>query len=590
MTKPSCSNCTRNGLDWDGYTLRFTWLPASVGTGDNPQRPKRTVLPKKNTSPLSAETNTAASVSHLGALIGNGANADDAHLRRLLTDAADHRESSRGFLLLCHEEYLLNHFNRCVHRHLMHLMGTWLTDLLYHPYLEPALMAISASNLFQESVFRRDPTMSSCHIKERHTDTMTQSCFRLAINYYNDAIRTISDTTSNGNKSPQLNLAMTLLLVLFEWESGSVHGSFVHMDGADAIVLSSFEELCQTSTGRLLLKSWADMRARKNRQKLAFRPLEIELSRASDTRDRVLMSHARQFSSGVASALTNAISMRDRLVLHMCAACDGIDESLVLSHFRQWYSHAFDFNYTEELSSEVGNVLTTNELIDGLDATQKVLHGWRNGLDESQLPVLQAPSHSGLDRISEDRLVLVGEVAPLQFRTPEAAFNYLRYAVSLVITSPQVLSMYVLATRPRAPRTHIPAVVAHLLSVIEGLDPAQLIRYDVYDSGPLWALVTLALCVPESHVVSWILETILPRYEKYSHRGSMLISFIDAKEMLLCIQSQLQKGILPLLCSSSSVITEDLISSPVARFGQKFAIISRNTSGIFSRIITSACY
>ncbi|KAF5579096.1 hypothetical protein FPCIR_11236 [Fusarium pseudocircinatum] len=394
-------------------------------------------------------------------------------------------------------------------------MGDWLTDLIYHPYLEPALMAISASNLFQENVFRRDPTSSSWHIKERQNDKLTQSCFRLAINYYNDAIRTISDTASNGNKSPHLNLAVTLLLVLFEWESGSVHGSFVHMDGADAIVLSSIEELCQTSTGRLLLKSWADMRARKNRQKLAFRPLEIEFSRASDSRDRVLMSHALRFSSGVASALTNAISMRDRLVLQMCAASDGIDERLVLSHFRQWYSHAFDFNYTEELSSEAECVLTTKELTKGLDATKQVLHEWRNGLDKSQLPVLQASFPSALDETFEDRLVLVGDIAPLQFRTPEAAFNYLRYAVSLVITSPQVLSMYVLATRPRAPRTHVPAVVAHLLSVIEGLDPAQLIHYDVYDSGPLWVLVTVALCVPELHIMSWILETILPRYEKY---------------------------------------------------------------------------
>ncbi|KAG5761209.1 hypothetical protein H9Q72_010685 [Fusarium xylarioides] len=353
-------------------------------------------------------------------------------------------------------------------------------------------MAISASNLFQENVFRRDPTLSSLHIKERQTDTLTQSCFRLAIKYYNDAIRTISNTTSNGNISPQLNLAVTLLLVLFEWESGSVHGSFVHMDGADAIVISSFEDLCQTSTGGLLLQSWADMRARKNRQKLAFRPLEIEFSRAS-TRDRVLMSHALQFSSGVASALTNAISMRDRLVLQMCPACDGMDESRVLSHFRQWYSHAFDFNYTEELSSEAGCVLTTKELMSGLDATKQVLHGWRNGLDKSQLPVLQASFPSALDQIPEDRLVLIGDVTPLQFRTPEAAFNYLRYAVSLVITSPQVLSMYVLGTRPKPPTTHVPAVVAHLLSVIEGLDPAQLIRYDVYDSGPLWVLVTLAL-------------------------------------------------------------------------------------------------
>ncbi|KAF5538689.1 hypothetical protein FPHYL_12466 [Fusarium phyllophilum] len=250
------------------------------------------------------------------------------------------------------------------------------------------------------------------------------------------------------------------------------------MDGADAIVISSFEELCQTSTGRLLLKRWADMRARKNRQKLAFRPLEIKFSRASN-RNRVLISHALQFSSGVAAASTNAISMRDRLVLQMCAACDGIDEIRVLSHFRQWYSHAFDFNYTVELSSEAGCVLTTKELMNGLDATKQVLHGWRNDLDKSQLPVAQTSFPSALDQISEDRLVLVGDVAPLQFKTPEAAFNYLRYAVNLVITSPQVLSMYVLATRPRAPSTHVPAVVAHLLSVIEGLNPAQLIRYDV---------------------------------------------------------------------------------------------------------------
>lgn len=574
--------------------MRLTWLPTSLGTGHNPQRPKGKTSTEKIISPPSISPHTATSVSYLNepdrwldATIDDATTIDDAQLQQLLTHAVNNPQFLRGFLLLDHEAYLLSHFNRCVHGQLMHLMGDWLTELLYHPYLQPALIAISASNLFQEYIFRRDPTFASCHMKGRKVDVLTQSCYRLAINYYNDAIRTISDTNSNGNKSPQLNLASTLLLVLFEWQSGSVHGSFVHMDGADAIVISSLKQLCQTSTGRLLLKSWADMRARKNRQELAFRPLEVELSRASDPRHRVLMSHAMQFSSGVAAALTNAISMRDRLVLHMCAACEGIDESLVTSHFRQWYSHAFDFKYSEELPSEAGCV-TMKELMSGLDATKQVLQEWHSSLDESRLPVSRASLHPALDQSFEDRLVLIEDITPLQFQTPDAAFDYLRYAVSLVITSPQVLGIYVLATRPRAPKTQVPAVVAHLLSVIEGLDPAELIRYDVYDSGPLWVLVTLALCVPESHIVSWILETILPRYEKYAHRGSVLITFINVKDMLLCIQSQLKKGILPLLCSSSSVITEDLISSPIARFGQKFAIVGRNTSGSFGRIVASA--
>ncbi|KAF5615063.1 hypothetical protein F25303_13879 [Fusarium sp. NRRL 25303] len=525
LTKPSCSNCTRNGLNCEGYDLRLTWLPASLGTGDNPQRPKRRASPERNKSPPSIHPNAATSVSYLNepdrwleATIDDATTVDDAQLQQLLTHAVKNPQFSTGFLLLDHEAYLLSHFNQCVHGQLMHLMGDWLTELLYHPYLQPALIAISASNLFQEYIFRRDPTLASCHIKERKSDTLTQSCYHLAINYYNDAIRTISDTTSNGNKSPQLNLASTLLLVLFEWQSGSVHGSFVHMDGADAIVISSLKQLCQTSTGCLLLKSWADMRARKNRQKLAFRPLEVELSRACDSRHRVLMSHALQFSSGVAPALTNAISMRDRLVLQMCAAREGIDESLVLSHFRQWYSHAFDFKYSEELSSEAGCAVTMKELMSGLDATKQALQEWHSSLDESRLPVSQASPHPTLDQSFEDRLVLVEDITPLQFQTPDAAFDYLRYAVSLVITSPQVLDTYVFATRLRAPKTYVLAVVAHLLSVIEGLDPAQLFRYDVYDSGPLWVLVTLALCVPEPHIVSWILETIMPRYENRNYK------------------------------------------------------------------------
>ncbi|KAF4414793.1 hypothetical protein FACUT_13958 [Fusarium acutatum] len=296
--------------------MRLTWLPASVGTGDNPQRPKRTASPEKNISPPSMRPDAATSVSYLNepdrwldATIDDATIVDDAQLRQLLTHAVDNPQLSRGFLLLDHEAYLLSHFNRCVHGQLMHLMGDWLTDLLYHPYLQPALIAISASNLFQE----------------------------------------------------------------------------------------------------------------------------------------------------------------------------------------QWYSHAFDFNYSEELSSEAGCVLTIKELMNGLDATKQTLQEWHNGLDGSRLPVLQASLRSALDQNFEDQLVLVEDVAPLHFQTPEAAFDYLRYAVSLVITSPQVLGIYVLANRPKASKTHVPAVVAHLLSVIEGLDPAQLIRYDVYDSGPLWVLVTLAL-------------------------------------------------------------------------------------------------
>lgn len=562
-----------------------------MGTGANPRRPPARSLSLSKSQPsLPSSSSSFPPAGSFAAITSDWEPSESCHdglawLRDLFVHAGSPQSPESPIdLTRDPEDVLLDHFDRHVRKCLLPIMGTWLTDLFHHPDLRPAILAISASHLFQFHLFLRDPTSASCTVRKRNNTALTQAYFQYAVNHYDESIRLLATTTMGGIITvPVLNLATTLLLVLFEWESGSVGGSFIHMDGADAIALSSSHELCQTSTGRFLLQSWADMRARKNRQKLVFRPLDAELAHPLDHRSTKLSELALQFSVGLSTPLTEAYTLRNRLVLRTCAADLGVGDEDLPGDFRRWFSRAFDFDYSDEFAAQNGGVLDVWRIQQGLDATKAMLRDWFSALGDHQKPILPPNFPFRVDEDLEDQWVPLDPIAPSIFLEPEAAFDYLRYSICRVLTSPQVLHAYVVGTRPRSTSARIPAVVGQLLSVIEGLDPAQLAHYDVYDHGPIWILVTLALCVPDLAVVSYILDSAFPKFEAVTNRGSLLIGFITAKKMLQCIRSQIQGGFLPLICSANSLITEDLIASPVARFGRKWAIIGRDLSGGYKR-------
>ena len=597
LEKPTCSTCRRLAIECEGYTLRLTWVPASVGTADNPRRPKRNSTARLSSSGLLDTPPTAASASHnesdqsqaipapfqlddADTLYGGVPSDPSDGLAQVLAGPGSYKA---GFSWLeDHESLFLHHFHRHVYKPLLLVLGDWFLSLSNEAPVRSALFALSASNLFQMHLFRPIQT-STLHATVTRSDSeLTRSCYKHAIGYYDNSIQLLGQATADRDDCRLLTLATTLLLSLFEYESGSVGGSFIHMDGADAIVLSSNEMLQQTSTGRLLRQSWANMRARRNRLKLPFRPLQADLARVPRSPVGQLYRHTLQFSSGLSNPLTDAYTLRNRLVIQQYAAAEDINAKDALENFREWYSDVFEHTYVDVLGIDGRRTaLSMAEVLEDIETTRERLQNWRSSLGEMDMPII--PSTSPLFTMTmslglEGNLMPLLPVVPMTFQTHEAAFEYLRYSTSLVLTSPQVLEAYLLATEAQPPQEQCPAVVAHVLGVIEGLDPAKQVHYDTYESGPLWMFVTLALCVPSSTVISYLLDTILPRFEKHMDCGPHLVHMTQARDLLLCIQSQTQAGVLPLICSANSVATADLISGQSIRFGDKYVIIGRDGS------------
>ncbi|KAM0561604.1 hypothetical protein ACHAPJ_002772 [Fusarium lateritium] len=252
--------------------------------------------------------------------------------------------------------------------------------------------------------------------------------------------------------------------------------------------------------------------------------------------------------------------------------------------FRHWFSSVFEYEYPDEFDTKNRCILTRGETLRRLHDVKAGLQIWR----AAQEP---RPCFSLFDKDFENlegQWAPVSPIEPVKFPTPATTFDYMRYCLCLVLSSPQVLDTYLLASQPDSASLMIPSIVARIISIIEGLEPAEVIHYDAYDTGPLWMLVTFVFCVPHRKIVSYILDTVLPRFEKITERGPLLVAFIHTKNMISCIRSQMEKGIIPLYCAESSVITEDLILSPASRFGRKYAMIGRDASGAFRRIVVES--
>ncbi|KAJ4256706.1 hypothetical protein NW762_008802 [Fusarium torreyae] len=357
------------------------------------------------------------------------------------------------------------------------------------------------------------------------------------------------------------------------------------MDGADAIVHTSYKELCKTTIGHHLLQSWADMRARRNRQRLPFRPLSVELQTHSHPHAAILFRYNSQHSGArLTSLLADADTLRNRLVLNLCAADEGVNDDDMPDHFRHWFSSTFEYEYPDEFDTQNRRILTRGETLLRLHDIRVGLQIWRS----SQEPRQCFSSFDKDFRDLEGQWAPVSPIEPVQFPTPATTFDYLRYCLCLILSSPQVVNTYLLASHPDSTGLLVPSIVARMLSIIEGLDPAEVIHYDVYDTGPLWMLVTFVFCIPHRKIASYILDTVLPRFEKITERGPLLIAFIHTKNMISCILSQMENGIIPLYCAESSTITEDLILSPASRFGRKYAMIGRDASGAFRREVVES--
>ncbi|KAH6967845.1 hypothetical protein BKA56DRAFT_597278 [Ilyonectria sp. MPI-CAGE-AT-0026] len=467
-------------------------------------------------------------------------------------------------------KHLINHFHTHVYKSLHPVIQDAITELWHHPQLQTAVLALSACNLFNLHSFQRGSLENGQHINKTHS-TATKAYLRYALGFYDEAVSKVRQMQANPGSSTlelqHLNLGATLLLALFEWDLGSVKACFAHLDGADAIVLSSHTSLAETDLGSRLLRSWAEMHAQKYRRRLPFRPLHGE-SAKDQCMQAAVLSQRNCRTVELSILLTEAYRTRNRVVLQECMGLETTNSEAALRMSRAWYSQAFEFSYETDPDTEAQTTLTTDEMLDRLETTNRSLQKWHSLLPLVELP---SPSHA----IN----VISFQTAHMKFVNHVASCQYLHYLMASMLSSLEILDMFLFRACPPLPDEPFTAQVISILALIEALDPEIVATQHTFHVGPIWVFYTLPLCVPDFRITTYLLDTILPRFERYVSCGPLLRSLAQTRQSILGIQSQILLGRLPLLYDANVLTTEDLALSDRARRGTKAAVFGRDFAG-----------
>lgn len=472
------------------------------------------------------------------------------------------------------ESFLLHHF----HAHVSGAVSKGYHDLLldvgHHAQLKSAVLALSASNIFQLHLFQRGTRSGLCTRRSR--DGNANIYYRRAITFYGKALQFLRGAGEYDQISPHLKLAAALLLALFEWECGSVKAYFVHLNGADVVALSYHRQLSQTVSGSRLLCLWAEMRSQKNSRLLPFRPMEVEVAdgqqmQAADLAQQYLVS----FNS-VSGLLAEAYNLRNRLVLLTCTAPQWTDPAAVLRASSEWYSTRFNYSYVDEVRTAGCQILSRSEILEHLASTYQSLQAWHASLTD-----LEKPTSADVPFATAAACTLgtALQIKPLVFRESRAAVRYLHYAIGSVLSSNTILDNFLFREPPAPLGGSLPAEALLVLSILEGLDSHTMLASGVSDRGSMWTMVALVLCVPDIRITTHLIEKVIPRLESAVSCGPILCDLVKLKRDVYFAHSQIRAGYLMMLCDANELITADCSLRDDARFGHRAACLGRDIQG-----------
>ncbi|KAH7199400.1 hypothetical protein DER44DRAFT_901055 [Fusarium oxysporum] len=555
--RPECANCVRLGFKCEGYGVKLRWANdakehESAAKGiDSHRTTKRALVPK--------------------AAIGSPALPGNLQFRSSFPLGSDGRDS-----------LLLRHFVTEISASLAPFVDDVTGDLWLHPFLRPAIMSLAAANLHQLHLMNQgfpsgDSTPSS-------NPQMTTISFykQQAISLYATAVKTLSNASLEGSDAVGLYLTAVLLLSLFEWDFGSAGSYFTHLDGADTIVCLGFENIISLLWGPLILRSWAILRHTKFTRQLPFRPLEREKFSETDRKTSQLSSRVLDGTGNLQALLTDAFALRNRLVLQICSEKQGIEDHCTLQYWRLWYSKVFGFPYASEVQGHHLTEMHMSQILDSLYQNEVQLRVWREALPRIAEPTIpHMPSNSNIDC----RGGFSPHILHWTFLQHENVLKYLNYLMGRIISSREVLDLYLLDDKFPDPLLPLHPLIVDALSVIETLDPENSIKHDIYGNGPLWIFGALSTCAPDLRVVSYLLDVVLPRFRPFGSCGPLLETIIQETQIITCIKSEIERGRLTFLCDPDVVLTDDFALDEESMVYTKMAVVGRHRQGFHRDVV-----
>ncbi|KAM5373332.1 hypothetical protein ACJZ2D_007161 [Fusarium nematophilum] len=571
--KPECGNCVRLGFKCEGYGLRLKWLNDTSRSTPVPTRkasgtgelvsPNRVLVPRASASAPQAMTNamSPASLGTPGSLNFTSSFPPESNKR---------------------DSFLLHHFVTHVSGCLVPFLDAQTGDLWSHPFLRPIIESLAASSLYQlYTIHRHGPTGFTIGPEGSLT---AAACVwkRNAILLYTDAINTLRRACLDSSDAVGLCLAGSLVLSLFEWESGSAGSYFAHLDGADTIVRLAVEDISQLSWGSSLLRGWARMHHTRITRQLPFRPLEREKRSPSNKKIAELSTQLLHGSASLSVLLVDAFALRNRLVLETCLEAGELGGRSATQFWREWYSELFDFPYATDSDAHNGKELGKSELLDGLARTESLLCAWQESLPKAAQPTM-TPAWPSTGISSQENQTL--QIVSWTFTGNGAALQYLNYIMGRILSSRELLDLYLLAENVLCSSRPLHHLIVAALSVIEALDPEESIAHDVYGNGPLWAFETLATCVPDRKVVSHLSQIVMPRFHRVARCGPLLATVAQTSEMLGCVMSEIGAGRMPFLCDPDVVLTDDFSLDESSLSHVRMAVIGRERGRFYRDLV-----
>lgn len=455
--------------------------------------------------------------------------------------------------------------------------------------LRATVLAVSASHLAHLQASQRNISDGSVKRGSR----LYYDHLENGIKYYNSAMRLLSQLSIDHEPSLEISLASTLLFSDFEHESGSPRGFFTHISGADALVLAKHTLISRSCLGRQLLSCWAGAHARKEIHKLPFRPLDLEkdsvATRSTLFSMRCLMNTYATHTDALMVYLCDAFRINRRILLESCMGHGVGDVKTAMRRSIKWYSQHFGFPYADEEELQNYEIyIPAADLIPLLAHQRSKLDLWHDNLKLDDLPVerfavqmmernqmykAQSSSSSSTAESPANSLsnLNASTIYPLFFHNQRAAENYMFYAIGQLLSSQHPGGLMPEPDSEKSPELRsrgaeggiadenwkakepeqepdlspINPWAMIIMRTLAGLDPKNCIH--TYSLGLVWIFTELFTCCPDRRITTYVLFTIIPRFEAEMTHGQLMLELARYKKVLIVLHEEICREREPLL-------------------------------------------
>lgn len=316
--------------------------------------------------------------------------------------------------------------------------------------------------------------------------------FVQSLKYFSQAIRLIQRNTS----SSEDRLATVLFFILIENVIGTVRSYSCHLRGLETLILRNHRALSETPYGRLLLRAGLYARAKGA---LFLGPLHgLHRNEVSDQELDILGHHICAPQERLFLIVTDAIRISSRLLLEKCIYSQSSDIELVTQKISfSGYDKGRSSGFRHTDSETFQKLEDLSRHLETLFAESPSLHG--AFLRCTSHPIFKRTEFSHTD----------DSIPPITFDNHDEAIVCAIYALIQVYCNRDLLQN-LLSSMAGNTSLQLNRWAQVILGIAKGCGPPQYLYEERYHMNICWILGLLCLRWPNSDILTYITQNILP--------------------------------------------------------------------------------